>query len=148
MKQLLTNYSLDQILLFIVILAIAIKQVVTFFFWSISRTKQALENQNKPEEMINIANKHETELNEIRNELNTLKDQIQLLIQSDRDDIKHSITKDHHYFCYKLKSIDDYSLDCIEKKFQHYVDEGGNTFVAALMQDLRNLPRRLDKDNR
>ena len=77
--------------------------------------------------------KHEKELDNIKKVLNTLQDSINLLIESDKDDIKQSITKDHHYFCYQLKSIDDYSLDCIEKRFSHYEEEGGNSFVQVLM---------------
>ena len=59
----------------------------------------------------------------------------------DKDDIKAWITQQHHYFCYELKCIDDFSLDCIEKRFKHYQDENGNSFVENLMNELRTLPK-------
>ena len=64
-----------------------------------------------------------------------------ILLASDKDDIKSWITEKHHYFCYEKKVIDDYSLDCIEKRYQHYVDEGGNSYVATLMREIRALPK-------
>ena len=66
---------------------------------------------------------------------------IHLLISSDRDDIKAFITKEHHYFCYDKGWIDDYSLDCLEHRFQHYQEEEGNSFIEGLMKELRALPK-------
>ena len=44
-------------------------------------------------------------------------------MNSDKDAIKAFITREHHYFCYQKKWIDDYSLDCIEKRYEHYKEE-------------------------
>lgn len=148
MKELLTNYSLSEIILFLILTAVAVKQVIGFFDWARKRIRQEVKEKDKPDEVFKLANKHEEQLLNIKNELDSLKEQISLLIESDRDDIKQSITKDHHYFCYKLGSIDDYSLDCVEKRYSHYKEEGGNSFVKTLMQDMRALPRKLETNNR
>lgn len=66
---------------------------------------------------------------------------VHILIESDKDDIKAWITQQHHYFCYQLGHIDDFSLDCIEKRYDHYKEENGNSFVSDLMNDIRALPR-------
>lgn len=142
MAQLFTRYNLSEIILFLIILAIAIKNFIEFIDWSKKRTKKAIEQSEKPEQLKKITERHEQELKKIHQELNTLNKSIELLIESDKDDIKHSITKEHHYFCYNLNSIDDYSLDCIERRYSHYKEEGGNSFIDILMQDLRNLPRK------
>jgi len=63
------------------------------------------------------------------------------LIESDRDDIKSFLTREHHYFCYQKGWIDDYSLECCEKRFQHYVNEGGNSFIEHFMEEMRALPK-------
>lgn len=148
MKQLLTNYSFSQIVIFIVIAAIAIKEFITFIDWAKSRARTAIKEKDKPQEIRQITEKHEKELNNIKTQLDALKDSINLLLESDRDDIKQSLTKDHHYFCYKLGSIDDYSLDCMEKRYAHYEKEKGNSFVKTLMQEVRALPRKLQTNNR
>ena len=63
------------------------------------------------------------------------------MVESDKDDIKAWITEKHHFYCYEKRHIDDYSLDCIEKRYAHYQDEGGNSFVEDLMKDIRKLPK-------
>lgn len=148
MAQLFTSYTIGEIILFLIILAIAIKNLVEFIDWSKKRTKQAVEKDDRPQKLERITQDHDKQLQQIQKELDSLKHSIDLLIESDRDDIKHSITKDHHYFCYKLGSIDDYSLDCIERKYTHYREQGGNSFIEQLMQDLRDLPRKMDTQNR
>lgn len=148
MIDLFKNYSGAEIVVFTIILALGIKNLILFYDWAKSRTKQAIEKDDKPDKLQEIVNNQQAEMGQIREQLKLLKDNIQLLMQSDRDDIKHSITKDHHYFCYKLKCIDDYSLDCIERKYQHYKDQGGNSFVKQLMDDLRSLPRKLVEQDR
>lgn len=143
MAQLFTAYSMSEIILFIIILAIAIKNLVQFIDWSKKRAKQAINENEKPAQLEKITKDHEKELTEIKIQLTELKNSVNLLIESDKDDIKHSITRNHHYFCYELGNIDDYSLDCLERKYAHYKDQGGNSFVTSMMQDLRNLPRKV-----
>lgn len=142
MQQLVSNYSLSQIILFIIVLALSLRKFIEFIDWAKKRTKQAVEQDNKPIQLENEIEHHEQELKQIKQDLQSLKHSINLLIQSDKDDIKQSITKQHHYFCYTVGSIDDYSLDCLEKRFSHYQSEGGNSFVTQLMEELRALPRK------
>ena len=66
---------------------------------------------------------------------------IGLLIDSDKDDIKAFITEKYHYFVEVRGWIDDDSLDCLERRFQHYKDENGNSFVADLMSEIKRLPK-------
>ncbi len=141
MKQFFTSYSISEIILSLIILAIAIRNFVQFIDWSKKRAKQAIDENEKPLQLENITKQHERQLEKIRIQLKELKESVNLLIESDRNDIKYSITRNHHYFCYEVGSIDDYSLDCLERKYTHYKDEGGNSFVASMMEDLRNLPR-------
>ena len=65
---------------------------------------------------------------------------VDILIASDKDDIKAWITEKHHYFCYDLGYIDDYNLQCIEARYKHYKEEDGNTFIDGFMGDIRALP--------
>lgn len=142
MIQLFTNYSLSEIVLFIIVLAIGIKKFIQFIDWYKKRTSQAVHQAEKPAELEQTIDKHEQQLSEIKQQLSEIKQAINLLIESDKDDIKQSITKEHHYFCYQVGSIDDYSLDCLERRYSHYTDEGGNSFVKTLMEQIRMLPKK------
>lgn len=39
----------------------------------------------------------------------------------------------HHFFVYKQGWIDDYSLDCLEKQYRHYRQEGSSSFIEQKM---------------
>ena len=41
-------------------------------------------------------------------------------IDAKDDDIKSWITEKHHYYCYSQEWIDDYSLDCIERRYKQF----------------------------
>lgn len=151
MDNLLTQFSIEQIILFVVALATSIKAIATFWDWAVDRlrkifNKESEEKQTKKDIAKRIADS-EQKINELSNsyknaeqQIQDLNDLIQMLIQSDKDDIKSWITEQHHKFCYsKSRAIDAYSLDCIEKRYSHYKSEGGNSFVSDLMDDLRNL---------
>lgn len=152
MIELLSAYSITQILTFVIIFAIAIKQFITFVDWAKDRINKHLKNKETPEKQINELqekNKEQDEkisqlLNsqtELNKDVQRILTQLDGLISSDKDAIKAYITKEHHYFCYQTGWIDDYNLDCIERRYKHYKDLGGNSFAAALMDELRSLPR-------
>lgn len=143
MLELLRHYSITDILIFIVILAVAIKGTISFFEWA----KQQIDKDYKPKkeiEMQSLKDGYENNRQAICNiqgTLETMQSQLQLLIDSDRDDIKSFITREHHYFMHK-GFIDDFSLDCMEKRYAHYLKEHGNSFVEHLMEEVRELPRK------
>lgn len=153
MLALLQRYSISEILIFIILLALAIKGVITFIDWTYEKIKKAFnKQQNKIDEKKQILNKldqdeqlivslqqQQAETDKI---LNKLSKQIDILIKSDIDDIRAFITKEHHYFCYQKGWIDDFSLQCIEQRFNNYVQEGGNSFIKGLMEEIRKLPKR------
>ena len=163
MLELLESYSLTDILIFIVLICMAAKQTIDFIDWAKKRFRKGYEkeaelknsNENiqaqidQMNETFSIKEKRFEEKKKeifdqfkaLESQIKSLIDSINLLISSDRDDIKAYITEKHHFFCYTQKWIDDYSLDCIEKRYKHYEDEGGNSFVADLMKDIRRLSK-------
>ena len=159
MVALLQQYSLSDILMFTIFLALAVKSLVSFFDWANDRIqkifnkeyskideKQEIERrlQHGSEVMTTLkANQQTTD-----KILNDLSAKIDMLIDSDKDDIKSYITREHHYFCYQVGWIDDFSLDCLERRYQHYADEGGNSFIEGFMNELRALPKQSPQNNK
>lgn len=163
MVELLTTYSLTEILIFIVLLAGAYKALSSFIdWWKTKRRKDTLEEM-KPEELEKQLNqekeerkkqleeldiKHEQRILDLQQKIGGVADQvsdlsnkIDLLIESDKDDIKAYVTREYHYFVEQKGWIDDYSMDSIERRYTHYLQENGNSFVSQLMDALRALPR-------
>lgn len=152
MKELLTNFSMSDIVLFVIIFAIAIKEAVSFYDWSKSRISatfnRTVRQKNKFTELekrVEVDAKKIDKLFEeqerILNSLEKIDKDINTLIQSDKEDIKSFITEQHHKFCYEQKWIDDYSLDCLERRYARYKEEGGNSFIKDLMNELRALKK-------
>ena len=140
MPTLMEMYSIEQIILFIVVFAVAVKGLIDFYDWARKRVGVAIDTKNEKDKIREDIDKlldMQVEQNKIIDELTQ---SVELLLKSDKDEIKAWITEKHHYFVYELKYIDDYSLDCIEKRYAHYKAEGGNSFVADLMEDIRSLP--------
>ena len=159
MLELINNYSLHDILAFLIIIALAAKSAVTFWDWAVDRFKKIF---HKEDTVTQERKKIQTHLKEnyeniklmfekqqqLEEQINNLSEKIDLLIESDKDDIKSFLTREHHFYCYQQKWIDDYSLECCEKRYEHYHDEGGNSFIDGFMNDLRALPKRPPSDDK
>lgn len=163
MEHFLVKYSIQEILIFSVLLFFAIRQFMEAKDWI---QKEAHSWVNKDEALAKIEQKAAQErdlinkkLDEalkerelfikriddrgdfLQKEIEAANENIKLLLESDRDDIKAWITREHNYFCNKLGEIDTYSLDCINKRYQHYVKEKGNSFIEDLMNEIKALPK-------
>lgn len=141
MLELLNNYSVMEIITFIILLSIAVKGVVDFIDWIKGKLKTLYTKEKSEEDEIQRITNLETSIEKINKSVDELTNKINLLVESDKDAIKAYITKEHHYYCYERRWIDDYSLDCLEKRFAHYIEEKGNSFVENLMDEIRALPR-------
>lgn len=142
MINLLEQFSLNEIVVFVILLGTAVKGFLSFLDWLNEKGVKFFNSKyQKPKQTEKV-------IQELINEIKSLKEDVGLLMESDKDDIKAFITRQHHYFCYQLKQIDDQSLDCIEKRYSHYKDQGGNSYIDTLMHDLRSLPRSLPKNMR
>lgn len=153
MEELLTRYDLSEILIFIVILAIAAKGVVTYLDWVKDKISQNYKKKSKEEKgRVSIEQQISqilTNQEEMTKQLQDMSSTIEILKGSDKEDIKAFITEKHHYFCYQKGYIDDYSLDVLERRFKYYKEEEGNSFAEDLMEDIRRLPKvsTLSNDN-
>ena len=164
MVELLTTYDLKEILVFLVLLAAAFRAMSSFLDWYREKRKKFTLDEMKPEELEKkikqetenrqkeikeLELKREKDNQELRSQISgiatqvsNLSGKIDLLIESDKDDIKAFITREYHYFCEQKGWIDDYSMDCIERRYNHYLEEKGNSFIAQLMEAIRALPRK------
>ena len=156
MEELFTKYTLTQIILFIFVFATSLKGFFTLWDYFYDKIKKHFKEETEEEQdkidiakhladisaqIENINAQHTLDRQELIKKIDETNATISVLLASDKDDIKSWITEKHHYFCYESKCIDYQSLDCIEKRYRHYVDEGGNSFVADLMNEIRALPK-------
>lgn len=141
MIQLLEQYSLQNIITMIILLALAFKGCVSFLTWISESAKKMVHSAEVPNKLKENIEQHEQQIQDLRKSISDLTDMVHTLIDSDRDDIKAFITREYHYFVHQKGWIDQYSLNCIEKRYDHYKDQGGNSFVKDLIKELYALPR-------
>lgn len=152
MIELLQKYSPSDILMFTIFLALAVKSLISFFDWAYERFQRIFNKEysklNKQQELEKRLQRGDEMMRTLQANqqmtdkvLQNLSAKIDMLVDSDKDAIKSYITKQHHYFCYQVGWIDDFSLDCLEKRYGHYADEGGNSFIEGFMEELRALPK-------
>ena len=152
MIELLQKYSPSDILMFTILLALAVKSLISFFDWAYERFQRIFNKEysklNKQQELEKRLQRGDEIIKTLQANqqmtdkvLQNLSAKIDMLVDSDKDAIKSYITKQHHYFCYQTKWIDDFSLDCLEKRYGHYADQGGNSFIEGFMEELRALPK-------
>lgn len=152
MIELLQKYSPSDILMFTILLALAVKSLISFFDWAYERFQRVFNKEysklNKQQELEKRLQRGDEMMKTLQANqqmtdkvLQNLSAKIDMLVDSDKDAIKSYITKQHHYFCYQIGWIDDFSLDCLEKRYGHYANEGGNSFIEGFMEELRALPK-------
>ena len=148
MKELFSTYSLADILVLLILMVLAIKEALTIKDWFKERlskiTKKTMTSNQEKQKMredIEDLNKFYKEKEIVDRGFENINRQIEMLIESDREAIKAYITDLHHRFVYEKGWIDDYSLDCLEKRYSIYEREDGNSFVLGLMNELRELPK-------
>lgn len=83
----------------------------------------------------------ENTIEKIRKDMTKNSSNIEILLDSDRENIRSEIL--HQYYkCTKYGKIDLYTLNVLEDKFKKYsVVENGNSFVENMMNELRMLPK-------
>lgn len=139
MLELLQNYTVAEIISFIILFSLAIKAIISFLDWAKERLFKFFRKEEKGNSLDDTLSKIIESQEQLSKEIKKINDTIEILIHSDKDDIKSFITKEYHLFMGQ-GWIDDYSLDCIEKRYKHYIDEGGNSFIGQLMVEIRKLP--------
>lgn len=161
MKDLLSNYSLSEIIFFLIITAVAVKEAIQFIDWFKARIKQYYDKDNEVKEEHEKLENEIEDLNKFYDEkkiiddtftkydakLERLTEQIAMLVESDKENIKAYITERHHYFVEEKGWVDYHSMDCLEKRFAIYQKEHGNSFAADLMNDLRSLSKQPYEEN-
>ena len=151
MATLLAEFSIGQIILFIILLALAFKGVVEFVKWIRGYVKERVKKEEQPdklqeqlEQMEQTHCKHIAQLQEkdekLQKDIDEVASNVKILINSDKAAILDRITQQHHYFM-RLGWIDDFSLETVEKRYRYYQEEGGNSFAEDLVMDLRKLPK-------
>ena len=151
MLELLKAFTVDQIFIFIIMLALAAKGIVDFFVWGKKIYQQKFnkdqKNLKRQELFKNYSKQYDEKFEQIMEKYDVLEKKIDLLTttvdskiaqiderlvqltRSDMHDIKGWIVEKHHDLM-EQGWVDDFTMDTLEKRFADYVMEKGNSYVA------------------
>ena len=160
MLDLLNTLSVDQILLYLVMFALAAKEVINFISWVKEKYNLKFDKDYNRKEELRKFEIFCEELKKQNSETQTMcrdledklikidskfsdrvaymEDKIDKITTSNMHDIKSWIVDKHHNLM-KQGYIDDFSMDTLEKRFSDYVALGGNSYIEGLMNELRQL---------
>lgn len=155
MLDLFKQFSVEQIVIFIICLALAVKGVIDFYDWIVSKNKakfnadyQTLKNNDAIVEEQKELEEHYKDISEKYNilddKLNTftteIMENLKIINTSMMHDIKQWIIEQHKFYM-KQGWIEIVDLNMLEYRFADYESLGGNSTIPTLMDELRSLPK-------
>lgn len=126
MIELLGAYSIKDIIIFIFMIAAAIKEARQLRIYYKKARDESYENDHKDETQ-------DEYIKENQQTIEKLSKSMALLIESDKDGIKAWIVSKYHQFREHPEQLDDIEWDLLNKRFNHYKEQGGNSYIEDLM---------------
>ena len=151
-EQLLSQYSIETLIILIALLGFSIKAMSELWEWFYNkfkehfsfRTQRDQDHQQLIEEIKELSSDikaTKAEVHQLENNMSQFSDQMKITTERLQENARNYIIDKHHYFCYQVKTIDDLSLQSLERRFLYYKAAGGNSFIDGLMEEIRELPR-------
>ena len=155
MIDLLKSFTVEQVIIFIIMLALGIKGLIDFCDWvknkNSNRFKKDYIERKQNEDLRERTKRLEENFdkyhhyaesldNKIADLTDTMNDNFKVINVAIMHDIKQWIINQHKYYI-ELGWINISQLDMIEARYEDYVALGGNSTVPGLMEELRALPK-------
>lgn len=134
MLELLSTFSAEQIILFLILLAFASKELINLWDFFKQKINFGFDMKKGKEISTNI-------LKDLVQKVENISTRLDLLTESDKDDIRGWIVERYHYYKNIDIPIDSFTMDTIERRYQHYRDEGGNSYITDIMEELRDMAK-------
>lgn len=156
---LFTQYSIETIILFIVILAFSLKALGELWEWFYTKFHKHFNFENQKDqdhkEILKGISEIKEQISAIQGDIGKLDTRVKSLeIQSEltcerlQENSRAYIIDKHHMYCYEIRAIDDLNLQSLERRYLYYKAAGGNSFIDGLMEEIRSLPRINPQDPR
>ena len=126
MIELLGAYSIKDIIVFIFMIAVAIKEARQLWIYYKKVRDENYKNDHKDETQDEYIKKNQQTIEKLSKSM-------ALLIESDKDGIKAWIVSKYHQFKEHPEQLDDIEWDLLNKRFNHYKEQGGNSYIEDLM---------------
>ena len=152
LSTLLTQYSIETMILIVVMLGVATKFIGELIEWFYTKLRKYFNHQNDKDKAHSEITNGLLEIKEVIDQLmekseklNTrvdcLEKQVVLTTERLQENSKSYIIDKHHYFFYQVGAIDDLNLQSLERRYLYYKSAGGDSYIDNLMEEIRELPK-------
>lgn len=144
MVQFFQHYTLEATIIFLFMFGTALKQgyelVQYFRNKTFNHVDKIREQEETLEQVIN-------NMQQQQKQLQSITDKIDALLVSDKDSIKSWIVMLYKQYKKDPSGLDSMQMDLLERRFSHYKQEGGNSYIDNLMQELREIYNSKEDNN-
>lgn len=131
MGELFATYSIEQIIIFVFILASSGKKIFDLIDYYKNKGRQVYKKEADYETCL-------VEFKKLSEEIQIMNKRLDILTSSDMDATRGWIVEKYNYYKDNPEeSIDEYVMDTIERRYTHYKEEGGNSYVTSIVESLR-----------
>lgn len=149
---LFTHLSVEEVIVLVIVMVLAIKSVWSAAEWIWKKIRDRLDITNDKDRWArNVSSSLDSLDKKIDNlelqnqktheEQEYIKDNLKLVQERLQENTRSFLIDAHHKHCYQIKSIDDLTLQSVERRYLYYKTAGGNSFIDGLMDEIRKLPR-------
>lgn len=141
---LLSQMSIESIILFVVALLAAAKVMSEIVDWAYLKLKKYFNVKTKrdenQEEIITRLDRIEKRSIERDKKVDSINEEICQIKTRLQDSTRSYIIDKYHYYVQELGCIDEAALQDIERRYLYYKNGGGDSFIELRMEELRALP--------
>ena len=144
MVQFFQQYTIEATIIFLFMLGTALKQGYELVQYFRNKTFNHVDKIREQEETLGQVIKN---MQQQQKQLQSITDKIDELLASDKDSIKSWIVMLYKQYKKDPFGLDSMQMDLLERRFSHYKQEGGNSYIDNLMQELREIYNNKEDNN-
>lgn len=134
MENLLNTFDFKTIMLVLFLVAVGVRELIQLYRYFRMRIYGKFEMQDTERETMNSMEKS---MQSVLLELKDIDKKLTLLQVSNRDSIKSWILMSYQKYKENSAQLDSMQMDLLERRYQHYKDQGGNSYIDEIMDELR-----------
>lgn len=134
MENLLNTFDFKTIMLVLFLVAVGVRELIQLYRYFRMRIYGKFEMQDTERETMNNMEKS---MQSVLLELKDIDKKLTLLQVSNRDSIKSWILMSYQKYKENSAQLDSMQMDLLERRYQHYKDQGGNSYIDEIMDELR-----------
>ena len=144
MVQFFQQYTIEVTIIFLFMFGTALKQGYELVQYFRNKTVDHVDKIREQEEALEQVIKN---MQQQQKQLQSITDKIDELLVSDKDSIKSWIVMLYKQYKKDPSGLDSMQMDLLERRFSHYKQEGGNSYIDNLMQELREIYNNKEDNN-